>query len=282
MISTLFKRPITRLFLGITFILTAFHTTSLAQTAEVKLFAHRGGAYEFDENTLEAFTRTYEQGIRGYELDVRRTKDGELVIFHDDTFKRVLGIKGGIEELTLEEVRALKTKKGNAIPTLKEVVAFFKDKPGIYIEFEMKTNKPMYPEDVLHQYCDELYQETYANKPEGSEYVLTSFDKRPLTYLRSAYPEVELLFIKGEALSQSVIQEAKEIGVTRIGASVHKTSRNMVVEAKKQGITVSLWPGRSVDDFLLGVSLGSDYLCTDVPIAVTEWVKANADHITIK
>ena len=257
-------------------------TITSAQEAEVKLFAHRGGAHEYDENTLAAFEQTYSKGIRGYETDIRRTKDGKLVIFHDDTFKRIVGVDGGIEDLTLEEVRKLKTKKGNQIPTLDEVIAFFKDKPGVYIEFEMKTNKPMYGEAELHQYCDEIYQKAYSNKPQDSDYVLTSFDKRPLQYLKSTYPEVDLLFIKGEALSQSVVDETKAMGIKRIGASVHGTSRNMVLEAKKQGLTVSLWPGRSVDDFLLGVYLGSDYLCSDVPIAVTEWVKANAPQIKIK
>ena len=253
-----------------------------AQEAEVKLFAHRGGAHEYDENTLSAFEQTYNKGIRGYETDIRRTKDGKLVIFHDDNFKRIVGIEGGIEDLTLAEVQKLKTKKGNSIPTLDEFLAFFKDKPGVYIEFEMKTNHPMYPETELHKYCDELYQKAYANKPEGSDYVLTSFDKRPLQYLKTTYPEVDLLFIKGEALSQRVVDEAKAMGVKRIGASVHGTSRNMVLEAKKEGITVSLWPGRSVDDFLLGVYLGSDYLCSDVPIAVSDWVKTNAPEIKIK
>src|SRR5690554_4158658 len=97
-------------------------TDAFAQTVEVKLFAHRGGAHEFDENTMQAFQNTYEKGVRGYELDVRRSKDGELVIFHDDTFKRIVGIEGGIEDLTLAEIKKLKTRKGNPIPTLKEVV----------------------------------------------------------------------------------------------------------------------------------------------------------------
>lgn len=268
--------------LGLFCFFQTVNSTVYAQTTEVKLFAHRGGAYEFDENTIDAFQQTYDKGVRGYELDVRRTKDGHLVVFHDSDFKRIVGIEGGVEDSNLEEIKALKTKEGNAIPTLNEVVTFFKDKPGVYIEFEMKTNSPMYDVEVLHEYCDELYQATYSNKPQGSDYLLTSFDKRPLKYLKTNYPDVDLLFIKGAALTQSVIDEAKELGVSRIGANVHNTSRNMVVAAKNQGITVSLWPGHSVEDFLVGVSLGSDYLCTDVPIAVLEWVKTNAPYITIK
>ncbi|WP_262244956.1 glycerophosphodiester phosphodiesterase [Parapedobacter soli] len=257
-------------------------TTAYAQQAEVKLFAHRGGAYEYDENTIGAFQETYNKGLRGYETDVRRTKDGQLVIFHDANLKRIVGKEEAIEDLTLAEIKQLRTKKGNEIPTLDEVLDFFRDKPWVYIEFEMKTNNPMYDEQILEGYCDELYKKVYAAMPPTSNYVLTSFDKRPLRYLKTTYPSVDLLFIKGEPLSQAVLDEAKELNIDRVGCNIDGTTRAMVKEAKKQGFKVSLWPGRSVADFLLGVSLGSDYLCSDVPVAVTEWVSANAPWITLK
>jgi len=254
----------------------------LAQQAEVKVFAHRGGAHEYDENTMQAFQESYAKGIRGYETDIRITKDGHLVIFHDADLKRIMGKEGPIESLTLDEVKQLRTKKGNPIPTLDEVLAFFSDKPGVYIEFEMKTDKPMYDENTLTRYCDELHANVYASRPATSEYLLTSFDKRPLQYLKKTYPSADLLFIKSTGLSQEVLDEAKELGVNRVACNISNTTRAMVQEAKKQGFKVSLWPGRSVADFLLGVSLGSDYLCSDVPVQVTEWVKANAPHIPLR
>lgn len=253
-----------------------------AQTYEVKLFAHRGGAYEYDENTIEALQATYDRGLRGYEIDIRRTKDNHLVLFHDANLERIIGIQGAIEELTLGEVQKLRTKKGNAIPTLEQVLAFFSDKPGVYIEFEMKTNAPLYEQAILEQYCDQLYSKVYESIPAGSEYLLTSFDKRPLRYLKTNYPNVDLLFIKGAGLSQEVLDEAKALQIDRIGCNIDGTTRAMVRAAKKQGFKVSLWPGRSVGDFLLGVKLESDYLCSDVPVAVTDWVQANAPWITLK
>ncbi len=257
-------------------------SSSFAQLNEVKIFAHRAGAHEYDENTLSAFKTTYEQGMRGYETDVRITKDGHLVIFHDDNLKRIVGREGVIEEMTLAEIKKLKTLKGNEIPTLDEIVDYFKDKPGVYIEFEMKTSKPMYDEVTLHKYCDMLYNKVYSNRPQNSDYLLTSFDKRPLQYLKQKYPNADLMFIKGEALTQALIDETKALGIKRIAANITQTTRAMVKDAKKQGMTVSLWPGRSVDDFLLGLSLGSDYLCTDVPIEVSTWVKNNASWIKLK
>ena len=50
------------------------------QTQEVRLFSHRGGRMENDENTLKAFKASYDAGYRGFETDIRMTKDGELVI----------------------------------------------------------------------------------------------------------------------------------------------------------------------------------------------------------
>lgn len=260
----------------------ASYSFTYAQKAEVKLFAHRGGMLETDENTISAFETTYNKGLRGYETDIRITKDGHLVIFHDDSFDRMLGIKGSIESLTLKELKKLRTKKGNPIPTLEEFLEFFKDKDGVYIEFEMKTNKPLYEENILKKYCDMLYTKAYAAKPANSTYVLTSFDTRPLKYLKEKYPSVDLLLIKSEALSPKVLDEAKSLGIKRVGCRAEQTTRNMVTEAKKQGFTVSLWPGHTVEDFFLGVALGSDYLCSDVPYQVTEWVKNNAPWITLK
>lgn len=246
------------------------------QPREVKLFAHRGGAFEYDENTMVAFEDSYRQGIKGFELDIRRTVDGHLILMHDHSLKRTVGPDMPVEELTFEEIQKLRTKAGNPIPTLKEFVAFLKDKPGLYVEFEMKTAKPKYEEDMLAQYCDQLYQIVYEFVPEGSEYVLTSFDKRPLRYLKTKYPQAELVLIKSEGLSQELLDEAKELGVSRVGCRVEGTTRNMMDAAKEQNFRITLWPGRTVDDSLLGVMLGATYLCTDVPVEVMNWVEANA------
>lgn len=67
------------------------------------LFAHRGGAHEFEENTLDAFRSCYEEGLRGFETDVRMTKDGELVILHDDSLDRTHNATGAVEHKTAAE-----------------------------------------------------------------------------------------------------------------------------------------------------------------------------------
>lgn len=262
--------------------LTLFSSSIYAQNKQVKIFAHRGGMLEYDENTISAFQETFNQGVRGYEVDIRTTKDGHLVLFHDDNFKRVIGTEGSIEESTLAEIKKMKTLKGNPIPSLDDFLKFLKDKEGLYVEFEMKTQKSHYNEDVLTKYITDLYNKVSKVKRANDTYLFTSFDKRPLRLLKTKDPNVDLLFIKSEGLTQAVLDEAKELGIKRLGCRADRTTRDMVKNAKEQGFVVSLWPGRSIDDFLLGVSLGSDMLCTDVPVQVMEWVKQHGSWITLK
>lgn len=253
-----------------------------AQDKAVQLFAHRAGAHEQDENTLEAFTKTYDQGLRGFETDIRMTKDGELVIFHDASLERITGQQGTIEEMTSAELRKITTKKGNPLLFLDELLVFLEDKPGVYLELEMKTNPKAYPQQLLEKYCDQLYKAAMAKKPESSTYLFTSFDKRPLQYIKARYPEADMLFITSSPLTSEVVQETLDLGINRVGCNLGGTSRKMVQEAQEAGILVSLWPGHSVNDFLLGVALGSDYLCSDVPVEVFQFMKEKMPWVNIK
>ena len=80
-----------------------------AQEQEIRVFSHRGGRMEFDENTLEAFLASADAGYRGFDTDIRITKDGVLVIAHDATLERCTNGTGVLEEKTLKEIKALTT-----------------------------------------------------------------------------------------------------------------------------------------------------------------------------
>lgn len=245
---------------------------SLAAQEKGLVFAHRGGAYEFDENTLAAFRSSYEKGLRGFETDVRMTKDGELVILHDDTLDRTHNATGAVEQKTAAELREVVTKKsGQPMLFLKDLLAYFADKPGIYLELEMKTsNKAQYPEDRLNEYCRKLY-EAARQKPQGSFYVLTSFDERPLKVVKALDSNADLLLISGDPCSEKVVARAQALGVKRIGCTMDGTSRAAVREAQKAGLRVTGWPGHSLQDYYLAVGLGVDAFCTDIPVAISTW-----------
>ena len=92
------------------------------------IIAHRGDLSNAPENTLPAFQRAYESGADGIELDVRLTRDDQLVVFHDRGLRRLGGVRGLVTNTTLKEMRSLDVGgwfgpefRGLQAPTLDEV-----------------------------------------------------------------------------------------------------------------------------------------------------------------
>ncbi len=253
-----------------------------AQNQEIRLFSHRGGRMEHDENTIQAFQASYEAGYHGFETDVRMTKDGELVIMHDSTLERTSNGKGKVEEQTAEEIRRLKTKKGNDILFLDDLLDFLRDKPGLYVEFEMKTDPTLYPEERLNEFCDKIYKAVTEKRPADADYLFTSFDYRGLRYLQSKHKGVDMLLISGKPCNDETIALCKAHGIKRLGVTMNGTSRESVRKAHKEGLIVSLWPGHTVDDFVLGAYLGCDYMCTDIPVSLKKWITEKTPWLKVK
>lgn len=88
-------------------------------------FAHRGGAASGDENTLAAFARAVAAGYMYLETDVRATRDGVAVAFHDSTLERLLGRQGKFEQLSWADVASVRDRGERLIPTLAEALDAF-------------------------------------------------------------------------------------------------------------------------------------------------------------
>lgn len=79
----------------------------LLELALRPVVGHRGNAAHAPENTLESFRQALESGADALEFDVRVTRDGEVVVFHDPTVERTTGARGSVAAMTLAELRAL-------------------------------------------------------------------------------------------------------------------------------------------------------------------------------
>jgi glycerophosphoryl diester phosphodiesterase len=265
-----------RLLLSVLSIAALLAPSANAEPKKPFHFAHRGGAFEFEENTLFAFRSSYEKGLRGFETDIRMTKDGQLVILHDDSLDRTHNGKGPVEELDAATAKGITTKKqGEPLLFLDSLLDFLADKPGLYVEFEMKTsNKALYPDDRIDAYVREVHSHIVARRPEGSTWVFTSFDPRPLKAIRKIDPQAEIMFIKGGPLDESVISAATTIGARRIACKMEGTTRLAVKDAQKRGFTVTGWPGHDLNDYFLGLGLGVDAICSDVPVKIQEYIES--------
>lgn len=122
----------------------------MINTEGTKVWAHRGASGYAPENTLEAFKKAEKMKADGVELDVQLTKDGELVVIHDETVDRVSGEKGFVKDYTLKELKRLNVSKHmpsydkkTRIPTLDEVFDLLKN-TEMTINIELKNGIVQY------------------------------------------------------------------------------------------------------------------------------------------
>jgi len=100
-------------------------------------FAHRGGASDVPENTLQAFQYAVDMGYRYLETDVQVTSDGVLVAFHDNDLQRTCGIPGKISELPWSEVSKALVDGKAPIPLLEDLLSTF---PDARVNIDCKSN----------------------------------------------------------------------------------------------------------------------------------------------
>jgi glycerophosphoryl diester phosphodiesterase len=109
------------------------------------IYAHRGASGSSPENTMAAFRKAVSMGSQGIECDVQMTKDGKLIICHDELLDRTTDGKGFIKDKSYEEIRRLDagswfgdTYAGQRVPLLEELLYLVKNS-GIYLNIELKT-----------------------------------------------------------------------------------------------------------------------------------------------
>ena len=146
--------------------------------AHVK-FAHRGLHGEGRaENSISAFKAAVESGY-GIELDVRLSKDGELVVFHDDTLDRVVGVSGRVDEYTADELAAFKLSgTDDGIPRFCEVLDAVAGRVVLLVEIKEDPGNSLVSQktaEMLSRY--------------RGEYIVESFNPLSLSVIRKRLPK---------------------------------------------------------------------------------------------
>lgn len=150
----------------------------LRKNLDGKFIAHRG-LHNLSENTPENSIPAFlEAAARGYfiETDIRLTKDGEIVVFHDNTLKRMCGEDIAVNELTLSELKEYRLAgTDEKIPTLKEVLAAVEGRVAFLVEFKCNGSD-----------CNELCERANAilSSYSGEYYVQSFYPGVPFWYRR--------------------------------------------------------------------------------------------------
>jgi len=163
-----------------------------------KIFAHRGSKGTHPENTLASFKEAVRVGSDGIELDVHLTKDGHLVVIHDETVDRTTNGTGEIRNLTLAEIKAMDAGSwfhnkyaGEKIPTLEEVLLLLTE-----LGFNGQLNIELKTDVIQYKGLVEKCLALQSAKDWPFAIVYSSFNPYTLVELKEANPsqEIGLLF----------------------------------------------------------------------------------------
>ena len=203
-------------------------------------FAHRGFSGRYPENTLLAFEKAIEAGADGIELDVHLTKDGELIIHHDEAVDRTTDGHGYIWDLTLAELKTLDasaTYKGvygiNRIPTLREYFDLIKD-TRIVTNVELKTGINPYPgiEEKVLKLIDE-----YGLR---DRIIISSFNHYSVMRMKALAPEMTCGFLEESWIIDAAGYAAAQ-GVEALHPIFCAVNEDYMKAAREKGLKVNVW-----------------------------------------
>jgi glycerophosphoryl diester phosphodiesterase len=228
------------------------------------VFAHRGGAALAPENTIAAFDNGLALGADGLELDVRLSRDGVVVVHHDRTLDRTIGISGPLADRTAEEL----SRAG--VPTLADVLVRYRE---ARIIVELKLNRPRLAVATI---------EVIRAADAVERVCLGSFGWRVLRAARALEPAVATSAAREEvrwALYRSwcrwPVSRVAYAGyqVPELAGRTRVVSPRFVADAHRAGLAVQVWTVDSEEDARRFLGWGVDALITDRPDVIVPIVR---------
>jgi len=190
--------------------------------------AHRGASVEAPENTLAAFGRALALDVDGIELDVRLTRDGIPVVFHDATLTRLTGRRARLSRLTLADLRAVRVR-GEPIPTLEEVLRQVRDRA--LVQIEIKEGVPVGP-----------IVRVVEKVPAGRGVILASFAGATVAAARAEAPSVPRMLIRKGGGAGALAAAADRLEAAGVSVDQHALpSAAFVATVRGGGRQVWCW-----------------------------------------
>lgn len=256
----------------------------------MKIIGHRGASEDAPENTLEALQLAWAQGAYGAECDITRTRDGKLVLMHDDSTKRTA--RGGVDllvegtdwdELKGLDVGSWKDPKwlGVKIPLLEEVLRAIPEGKHLYVEVKSGSTNLGADARVLNELENLLATEEIS--PEKITFI--SFDHDFLNRLKKRLPRYNAYYlttyrkfpgkwpeVRNMRELKKYIQQALENGIDGLDLeSSSVIAGEWVKKIHEQGLKVTIW-GYRQDDTLEKArryqEMGVDFFTTNTPARI--------------
>ena len=223
------------------------------------VLAHRGGADESPENTLESFEYSTSLGCKFIETDVQVSSDGVPYIFHDDDLKRICNIDRKFDSLSSKEIDQLRIFGDHKIPKL---ITALNEFPSISFQIDFKTNEVVDPALKVIKDVDAF-----------NRVCIASFNSKRLMGVRNSFPnlcismgpnEVAKILLSSFSLYQgNVPGDCLQIPMRYYGVKV--VTRRFVNFLKTKGLKIMVWTINDVKTFKYLIDLEVDGIITDRP-----------------
>lgn len=232
----------------------------IADWKDTQIIAHRGYSSMFPENTLSAFEGALELGVDYIELDVQMSKDGELILLHDDDLFRTTGVSGFASDYTYEELANMDAGSwfsssfaGERIPTLKEALELIKDSEcKVYLELKDIGDNPEFARKVLEtaKECGVLEQCVFA-----------SFNYNYLTVIKETDAAALLLYNTTSAKTSLPAEYEADF----YGLSITTINGDVVRASHEAGKQVFVWTVDAPEQIKTVCEMGVDGIVTNKP-----------------
>lgn len=240
----------------------------------MKVFAHRGFSGRYPQNTMLAFQKALESGCDGIELDVQLTKDGEVVIIHDEYLDDLTDFTGNVRDYTLGELKSCNAggKWQEAygfqpIPTFEEYCEWASGN-SLITNVEIKSSVYYYEE--LEKKTMELI-ERFGLK---ERIIISSFNHLSALSCKNFMPDMKT----GALVENGGIANAgyycKKFGFECYHPGVEGLTKEEVELCHKNGIEVNVWTINNMDDLENLYEWGCDGVITNYPDVCKSWLKA--------
>jgi glycerophosphoryl diester phosphodiesterase len=221
------------------------------------VIAHRGASGYRPENTMPAFALAVEQRADMVETDLHRTRDGSIVVTHDEELVGLGGV-GEIADASLAEVRALDAGGGERVPTLDELLDGFGARIAFNLELKRGTRRP--------------YEGLEAGALAAVEArgllpgtLFSSFYDPVLARLRELAPAARLGLLISVRFPRDIVARARALAAEAIHPEAPLVDRRLVEEAHAAGLRVLVFTVDAEDEMRRLLALGVDGLFTNLP-----------------
>lgn len=231
-------------------------------------YAHRGASEYTPENTFLAFYTGLFMGANGIETDVQMTKDGILVLFHDDTITRLTGKEGAIADYTLEELREF-TFGHNG----------YKDKIVVFEEFLQKFafRDLTFAIEIKRAGIEPQIADMIRKYKVVDKCVVTSFMFNSIRAIKEYAPELTIGYLKKDVTDET-IAELKAIGGEEICPLAKEVTAEKVEKWHREGLNVRAWGVVNEDLMRKVYDCGADGMTVNFPDKLTEYIRVQTEE----